>query len=603
MRNWMYRHTLLSDLLRYIAVLIAVCFVFGGGQASAEDTQKKYDPDATDARNDNLAQQSNTGASGPDHDNGVSLSEKAGHLDMIQEGETKLVRMPAHLAFRGLADSKLYKELFRELVTSQVPVMFQTMMMVENGAATGYMGSIQSVSNLLNNTVQSADLELKMRHTIDRSGRLEREYTNSVYEGLKRQESGGSGKHLWPVGLFFASGDKLDKDGLTNNHKLERQFTHHPSGGASNGDSLPKGDSSNGNNQSTWKLSEVIWGGDNKSSRNLTELKEFQTTVIGDVEFSSEQSKGEGSSGGGSQQGDPKVVVTKKFVEPTIKQLDIKQSGQGGGVAKASTFTSTAASSADEKLKGINSYRQRKKEDVWKGLYKLLEEYCKFKTGTDNKDKKIFEKVRAASKLTPNMLQDVSSRNMTITINLIDQIFKIWVQTAGEAQEPTKIKCDFSKADPKDSMPDDWEPSKAKFDNCNDDPKKCSRNKWLLKFTDIIALDRLLEEVRGVHEAALAVALGKEDPSLATAWQELMCASVQPNTSASNSSAATMCDVGFYMESLMGENRARWHTELEELAKLAQSLGGSSNFRFQPNNSLSTAGGSFDKSDTGSSGS
>ncbi|MFN4896829.1 MAG: hypothetical protein ACK5GN_06385 [Pseudomonadota bacterium] len=566
-------HTTWRGLVTVCTLLAAV---LSHSQASAQQDGNR-NPVANEVRPDNLAAVPNSGAAGPDHDNGVSFSGEVGHLDKIKEGETKLTRLPANLAFRGLADSKQYKQMFREMVTAEVPTLFQTMMMVENGAANGYIGALQSVSNLLGNTVQAADLELKMRRIADPSGASERDYVNAIHEGLKKQND-NQGKHLWPVGIFFASGDNLHEV-LTDSQKAEVPFKEHDFGGASNVDHLPR--HYNAGNNYEWKLSDLVWGKQSSGDNRAEGLKQLQIDVFGDVQFNAVK----------PIKGDPNVIVTKTFIAPKIKPLKVKGGGGAGtgGTARLTTMSSDLG--PPQQLQGIRSYQQTKREEVWEGMYKLLDEYCKFKTQNENRNKEIFQKQIAASKLTTEMIQKVSSPNMAVTINLIDQIFKIWVQTAGSAQEPTKIKCDFSKSEPKDSMPDDWTPPTQILDNCEKNPKQCTRNKWMYKFVDMIALDKLLEEVKGAHESAM-MRLLSSDPSAAIVWQELMCASVQSNTQADG--AATMCDVGFYFEALMGQNRGRWHTELEELAKLAQSLGGSSNFRFQPNNSLAAAGGGYD---------
>jgi hypothetical protein len=558
--------------------LVTVCTLLAAVLSHSQASAQARNPKADEVRLDNLAAVPNSGAAGPDHDNGVSFSEEVGHLDKIQEGKTKLTRLPANLAFRGLADSKQYKQMFREMVTAEVPTLFQTMMMVENGAANGYIGALQSVSNLLGNTVQAADLELKMRHIADPGGASERDYVNAIHKGLEDQKEKGQGKYLWPVGIFVASGDNLDEK-LTEDQKLDLKFAPHPFGGASNVDHLPEHYKKNKESYQ-WKLSDLVWGQQSSGDNRAEELKQLQIDVFGDVQFKADT----------PGKGDPNVIVTKTFIAPKIKPLRVKGGGGAGtgGTARLTTMSSDLG--PPQQLQGIRSYQHTKREEVWKGMYKLLDEYCRFKTENGNRRREIFQKQIAASQLTTEMIQDVSSPNMAVTINLIDQIFKIWVQTAGSAQEPTKIKCDFSKSEPKDSMPDDWTPPTQILDNCEKNPKQCTRNKWMYKFVDMIALDKLLEEVKGAHESAM-MRLLSSDPSAAIVWQELMCASVQPNTTANGN---MMCDVGFYFEALMGQNRGRWHTELEELAKLAQSLGGSSNFRFQPNNSLAAAGGGYD---------
>jgi hypothetical protein len=555
-------------------VVACVLSVMASIQSQA-GAQSFRDPKVNEIVVNNNAAVANSGAALADHDNGNAPKLDAGHLQDLK-GETQLTRLPAHLAFRGLSDSKEYKNMFREMVTSQVPVMFQTMMMVENGAATGYIGALQSVSNLLRNQVQAADLELKMRRVADSTGASEKDYVNAVFEGMKRNQAS---EYSWPLGLAVASGDEFTGQ-LNEKLKIDNELRQLDFGGASNVDHLPKEWKDKNQNKYTWLLSDVMWGDNSSTDQRVKDLKKLQTEVLGDVEFKATKPAAS----------DPKVTVTKTYKEPTIKKLRVK--GESGGTGIASTGLTTMATSqspAPREIKGINSYRQKRKEEVWEGMYEILDEYCKFKTNDENARKNVFQKVTAASKIRKEMLNKVSSPNMTVTINLIDQVFKIWVQTAGAGDsEPTKIKCDFSQKDPTESMPDDWETPNKKFDDCETKPKQCIRNKWLYKFVDIVSYDALLEDVRGAYEKGMLRLLAS-DPSLGVAWQELMCGTL--NAAMESTGDYTMCDVGYYLEQEAGKNRARWHTELEDLAKLAQSLGGASNFRFQPNNSLSVAGG------------
>jgi hypothetical protein len=82
------------------------------------------------------------------------------------------------------------------------------------------------------------------------------------------------------------------------------------------------------------------------------------------------------------------------------------------------------------------------------------------------------------------------------------------------------------------------------------------------------------------------------DASTAEYVNQLFCSSLVAHQH--SSSSQSQCNIGFWFDSMAGLNRQRWSDQLEATAKLAQSLGGSSNFRFQPNNSLTATGGAFD---------
>lgn len=524
----------------------------------------------------------------------ITLPYDAGKFS-DKPAETKITRMPAHLGFRGLADSKEYKKMFREMVSSEVPTLFQTMMMVENGAANGYLGAIQSVSSLLGNTVQSADLELKMRHIADPSGASERDYVNAIHDGLKNNQNG---KYLWPMGIFYASGDRLDKEGLKEEHKLNSPFIPHPRGGASLVQHLPQeqrpGNGANAD-ATEWKLSEVIFK-DGANDQRTQKIKAFFTEAIGDIKFEDPS----------QNKDDPAVQIKATYVKPTKKETVKKGGGTGaaslssaadGSMTTMSNVSTMAAGNDDfpvpDEVYGVNVLREEIRKKTWEDMYKLLGLYCEFKKENGNKGLKLFNKKFASEWIDMaggNLMEDVSSNNLKVSLNVVDQIFKLWVQTTTDANQPTKINCNFENAEAE--MPEDSEANEG-GDSCEgaDKAKKCRRNKWLYRFVDIIALDKLIDKSRDAYEKAMQTAL-TVDASTAQYVNQLFCNSFLANTS--SESNQNQCNIGFYFDSISGANRQSWSDQLEAAAKLAQSLGGSSNFRFQPNNSLSAAGGSYD---------
>jgi hypothetical protein len=80
--------------------------------------------------------------------------------------------LPPLKGFRQLADAAPIKEMYKELINKEVPVLFQTMMMVENGAATGFIGSMGAVSNLMNNTIQTQQFQLQLMDLTDTTGQM-----------------------------------------------------------------------------------------------------------------------------------------------------------------------------------------------------------------------------------------------------------------------------------------------------------------------------------------------------------------------------------------------------------------------------------------------
>ncbi len=526
----------------------------------------------------------NTGAK-----DGVITSPDTGKMPTSPE-EVKLTRMPANTALRGLMDSKQYKEMLKGMITSKVPVMYQTMFMVENGAATGFMGSVQSVSQLMNNSIQSAGLELQMRGVA--GPEYQKQFVNAIHDGLKKQETEDKGRNLWPIGLFYASGDTVTEQ--IDNVKFDYQYNK-GDGPASINQHLLSTSKDNGS-KDKWTLMNTLAKAAGDSDRRTSEMIEWIKKVIGDVEVQLDN-EGTGQSGG-SNSNDPALSIKKNFKQPTQK-ANVKNDSQSGGTVQTKALGGSSGSqpldgfTIGDQIFGASVERNEIRKDVWRNMYKLLGEYCKFKKDNPNSmmqtGEELFKKKMVWQTITPDLIKKVSSNHFKVSLNLIDQIFKVWVQTSSSATTPTQIQCNFDNAD--QEMPENFDISRDVGDNCERDAKKCRRNKWLYRFVDIIALDKLIQNASDAYERAIQLAL-TNDESIAGLVNELFCASLASHSGTPADSS--MCDLGFYFESITGSNKARWHDQLEGLSKLAQSLGGSSNFRFQPNNSFIQQGGGFD---------
>ncbi len=573
-----YRLYSLKRFSRVIGILIAIWFcsvasVAVAWPAAMEVPQERLDGDAgNDSTN-------NAGPSGPQ--NTQTISSDSGKLTQ-NPFETKLTRMPAHTAMRGLMDSEEYKKMFKGMITSQVPVMFQTMMMVENGAATGYMGSLQSVSALLDGSIQTAQLEFNLRGAHGRES--QKQFVNAIYEGLNRSENKDM-DHAWTLGLYYASGDKISED-LTPNYKLTKQYTRNADGGATLVQQLPEnrrpnGGPNGGESASMYNVSDVLFpvGLGTGQDAQAQEQKRYFKEVIGDIKFEKV---------GNSDPSDPTVLFKATYIKPekraTVKKTPGSESGDRGD-----------RFSVPDEVFGVNVKWEDVRQETWKDMYRLLGAYCEFKKTNGNKGLELFSKEFVSGwvrTVDSKLLEKVSSPNLKVSLNLIDQIFKIWVQTTTDATQPTKIACNFDNAE--EEMPDTAEPNEnGDGDSCDgaQKAKRCRRNKALYRLVDVLSLDKVIEQAQATYEAAMIGAM-TADVSTAEYVNQLFCSSLVAHQH--SSSSQSQCNIGFWFDSMAGLNRQRWSDQLEATAKLAQSLGGSSNFRFQPNNSLTATGGAFD---------
>ena len=135
------------------------------------------------------------------------------------------LHLPAMKGFRELADAQPVQDMFKGLVTKKVPVLFQTMMMVENGAATGFMGSMQAVSNLMSNQVETTQLSFQLDDMLDPSGQRKFEHGVAILNALE----GGGDVKTWPDALWDARGDsppaEIDAEAIKQVDKRSEEHT------------------------------------------------------------------------------------------------------------------------------------------------------------------------------------------------------------------------------------------------------------------------------------------------------------------------------------------------------------------------------------------
>jgi hypothetical protein len=179
------------------------------------------------------------------------------------------------------------------------------------------------------------------------------------------------------------------------------------------------------------------------------------------------------------------------------------------------------------------------------------------------------------------MLKETSSQSFKWTISLIDIFFKTWIESRSQDQNsPTKILCDFEgNEEAEKSMPIDFKPPDKNFDNCQSNPKHCSRNKQLLKLVELIAEDRVIDDLKNWYEEAMNRSL-RQHPWIALKVQELMCTSLRANRSAGK---VSLCDTTNWLESIAEQNRQSWVRIIDELSRMAQNSIGSASFRPQEN--------------------
>lgn len=462
--------------------------------------------------------------------------------DRAPQYSTDSMKLPPMMGFRQLAKSAPMKTMLKELITADVPVMFQTMMMVENGAATGFMGSMNTIGGLLSNTVQTSDLNLKMLDAADPTGRASREYVASAYRSMRFQDGN---KGIWPAALFWASGDTLEAQ---PNENFGR-FNKNPNdSGATAADIEPNPSTAVVSATKPILLSEQLFpanGGSNNP--NAAEFKTALLKWVGDINTEIEAENGN-------------RWLRKKYTSVAAQ-------------ADQSNVMGPTNSCVDHPT-ALETKRCDKQYEVWKHLNAVMRQYCEYKKNNPNDGKFIFKKTKPADSINTEDWAGVQAFDVQVTINFVDQFFKL-MQVRKPIEE---IDCTSFKGD-KDTMPSGIAnaSSGSSFDSCEGaQAKTCLRNVVLYEVTKKIAESRLITYFEVLWNHSYAAAADKPDTKEMTKF--LFCDSLK---------IGWPCEPGPEFDRQREENRQEWIIFLNNFSKLAQGQGGSSVFRPNSNN-LST---------------
>lgn len=305
------------------------------------------------------------------------------------------LHLPAMKGFRELADAQPVQDMFKGLITKKVPVLFQTMMMVENGAATGFIGSMQAVSNVLSNQVETTQLSFQLDDMLDPSGQRKFEHGGAIVNALNR---GGDVK-TWPHALWDASGDSptanIDTDAIKTVEKNEP---------ADHGDN--PGEQSNGTTAKT-ELDfnkDLLFPQRPEGSDEDASFKQYQYEQSGIPELEKEFFTYVGN-----------IKQTQELVSSGTDKLAVKNSEKlFKGQEKDGRW-------------GLERRAYEESKAVWKNMSKLVNKVCKFKKDNANNGQQPGKKKLPSigSNFFPEELKGSSAPDIQMTAILLEQIFMI----------------------------------------------------------------------------------------------------------------------------------------------------------------------------------
>lgn len=371
--------------------------------------------------------------------------------------------LPPLKGFRQLAAAKPIKEMYQELINKDVPVLFQTMMMVENGAATGFIGSLGAVSNLMNNTIQTQQFQLQLMDLTDTTGQMKYAYAGGIQKAIK-----DDGAKTWPQALYMVNGDahKGEKLGKFETLKEDtKPFTLL---------TLPTNQAAaqkNGGDGTKQKLSDLLFMKESGTTSNnqkvfqnkeLEDLKKEYLDLVGDLEIQIET---------GSNSDQIGRIVKVNYTKP---------------------------SPADDKGRlGLQKKVYQESETVWQNLNTMLKKLCEWKKGGNqsNANKPITEH-RVPSNI-PNfyeekVLRGASSPDITMNAVLIDKIWNSFFPKT----EISQLQCDqeFKENTKFPDATNFQAPNEKEAEDCkaqgDGEVKPCLRNRIMVHIATVIGRSR-----------------------------------------------------------------------------------------------------------------
>ena len=392
--------------------------------------------------------------------------------------------LPPLKGLSQILNSAVTKDFLKAATASETTVLMQTYSMVENGAATGFMGGMNIGSNLMSNMLQAQDFQMKLMDASDSTGKLKEAYVNRV--GVVMQ--GGDHKDVWPAALYIASGDdgkyseapmkdlSTSKEGTTPGSKFGAFTLKGVVGEGDTKDSPTKR-----------KLSDILFtGGANMSptggaakdkysydTTQIRELREDFIKLVGDVEINLNVNNALYARD-----------IDIKYVAPVIVERH---------------------SDPNDKRRGVARVNWEEVQIVWQNINLILFDYCKWKENNPNSGKqKPFE---LETSTTTNKIGQEPQENMgtswelssapdiTMSVNVIDQLMKLYE----EHRPKGNLDCGALKLDEK-GIPDSAD-ANADDINLNDcGPKQgCLKNRVVLHLSYMIARSRTLHTYRTLY--------------------------------------------------------------------------------------------------------
>ena len=322
--------------------------------------------------------------------------------------------LPPLKGFRQLADAAPIQEMYKELINKSVPVLVQTMMMVENGAATGFIGSMNMVSNLMNNTIQTQQFQLELMNLTDDRGQMKYAYAGRIQKAFEADKVTS-----WPAALYVANGDSAtDKtDGPTKGEIKE----------------IPKSEPFKATDDINMRTPEPTPTAAKKAGKKESFVRDRLMPKLYDA------SLGSGSNVEVTYKNDKIKELQDEFIQK-LGDFEIEVEEKNDGIARVINTTYIKAKEGDNKQWGLSLEAKEETTTVWENLNELMHQLCKFKQDNKNNGFEPIKKITASTSAgwTPEMWKDASAPDIVITQNILEQIFLV----SRQSKDLSELKCD-----------------------------------------------------------------------------------------------------------------------------------------------------------------
>jgi hypothetical protein len=460
----------------------------------------------------------------------------------LNQSEHLGILMPPLKEYRRMNESKQLGDMYKELITSRIPVMGQTFYMVENGAATGYFQALNTTSNLNSQIIQTLDSQFALMDRTDAGRQMADAYVAEIYSRVKNKGAGEDAS--WLSGILGAIGDQVSRQGSTTQ---ETAFAVEDSAAFTFAGLKQGSDATGSQPENSILVSDILFnsqkkdessGGsqqqyDEQARQHLQE--EFKKNLVDlKIEF-----KGDGNADPNSKSPLRRVVYTR--VLPQQRQQTNGNAPERYGVALAQ-WEETAV--------------------VWEAYHRLLHTICTHKKDykenykdDDTARRGSEEHVVTLPNFSPRDWENASAPDISMNLNVLYMGLR-WFFNGRDLGD---VKCDELKelADVK-NMPQSFDKlSKDDMDNCLANTS-CARSRISLHIAYTLGRSRTLYRYQNLYLLSKRFA--------ATPTQEVLLGKVFDETFN-----------GFDLQADLAENRTRWMHTVEFLGRRDNAKTGAAN--------------------------